>query len=212
MQGMAAERGLAAILVADVVGSGNRPSRGSRELPSDEHATGDSAIDHEPGSAHRPSRHAGGPGKCLSLFVPASGAKLAHLDVAKRTGLFRRRPHPASGPIRTGTRQRGMVRRTGHRRLTVQTRGTIEGRYPGNSPMSFDRHGAQARIRGRELLGLPIPAPALPPPQTPDQALEFIFLAAVIPGQGCRISMPARRAPRPLIPSHTVAKMEEFSR
>ena len=60
-------------------------------------------------SARRSSGKAGGRGKCLRPVVPASRAKLAHLDVAKRTPLFRRRRHLASGPIRMGTRQRGMV-------------------------------------------------------------------------------------------------------
>ena len=60
-------------------------------------------------SARRSSGQAGSPGKCLRPVVPASRAKLAHFDVAKRTPLFRRRRHLASGPIRMGTRQRGMV-------------------------------------------------------------------------------------------------------
>ena len=60
-------------------------------------------------SARRSSGQAGGPGECLRPVVPASGTKLAHLDVVKRTPLFRRRRHLSSGPIRRGTRQRGMV-------------------------------------------------------------------------------------------------------
>ena len=70
-------------------------------------------------SARRSSGQAGGPGNCLRPVVPASRAKFAHLDVVERTALFRRRARLASGPKRTGARQRGMLHA---RRLRLQVR------------------------------------------------------------------------------------------
>ena len=94
--------------------------------------------------------------------VLASRPELAHLDIAKRTALVRRRAHRfASGPIRPGNRQRGIrhARRLGLQvRLAPQLPGLAaertHGRRFGLRRTNRLRPATRAlRRRGGELVG-----------------------------------------------------------
>src|SRR4051812_20560076 len=66
--------------------------------------------------------------------VSASRPELAHLDVAERTALVRRRARFASGPIRAGTGQRGILHA---RRLGLQVR--LAPQLPGLADRTYGR-------------------------------------------------------------------------